>query len=302
MSRKWISVQVPGSTSNLGAGFDSIGLAVDRYLELEVCESEDWHFEFKSPGLDGLPVDKRNLIYETAAFVASEAGASLPGCRVEVKSELPLARGLGSSAATIVAGIELADRLLELGLTKNEKFQLACMRENHCDNLAASVYGGLVVTSKHNGENRSLTAGIPAIEMVVIVPDHELKTTEARNILPKTMAFETAVAGSGVANMMVTAILQKNWDLAGELMTEDVFHQPYRAALVPNLAVAIKEARKAGAYGAALSGAGPTLIAFTPDGSGNRVATQLGKHFPDDNVMVVRPDSSGVTSQVKLPL
>ncbi|HET7580381.1 MAG TPA: homoserine kinase, partial [Bacillales bacterium] len=249
----------------------------------------------------GLPADKRNLIYETAEFVASEAGCSLPNCRVEVKSELPLARGLGSSAATIVAGIELADRLLDLELTKDEKFQLACRRESHCDNLAASVYGGLVVTSKHNGENRSLAAGMPDIDMVVIVPAYELKTSEARNILPKSMPFETAVAGSGIANMMLAAILQGDWVLAGELMAEDVFHQPYRAALIPNLAVAAKEARIAGAYGAALSGAGPTLIAFTPAGSGNRVANQLGKHFPDDDVLVVRPDSGGATSNVKVP-
>ncbi|HET7578203.1 MAG TPA: homoserine kinase [Bacillales bacterium] len=301
MREEQIYVRVPGSTSNLGAGFDSLGLAVNRYLELEVSESETWQFDLESPCLAGLPTDQRNFIYETAAFVASEAGCALPNCRVKVTSELPLARGIGSSAAAIIAGIELADQLLELKLTKSEKFHLGCRLENHCDNLAASLLGGLVVTGQRNGGSRYLEAGVPDIEMVAVVPSYELKTSASRNILPNTLPFETAVSGSSTANMMIAAILQNDWKLAGRLMEEDIFHQPYRAAFVPNLETAMVEAQQAGAYGAALSGAGPAVMIFAAPGAGRTVVSRLKKLFTDDEVFVVHPDSSGVFSEKKIP-
>lgn len=301
MSGKKIFVKVPGSTSNLGAGFDSVGLAVDRYLELIAWESREWRFEQKSLCLTGLPAGKNNLIYEASALVAAQTGHFLPNCYVEVSSELPLARGLGSSAAAIVAGIELADQLLDLKLAEEEKFDFACQLENHSDNLAASLFGGLVVTSQFNGRNRFMKAGVPKVEMVVIVPAYELKTSAAREVLPEMLSFETAVAGSGIANVMLTAILQNNWKLAGELMDEDVFHQPYRSALVPDLEKKMTEARNAGAYGAALSGAGPAVIAFTSTGSGHHVAARLADQFADNEVFIVRPAPEGVFSQKKIP-
>lgn len=301
MTRKAVRVRVPGSTSNLGAGFDSLGLAINRYLQIEAVESETWHFELNSPCLAGLPTDERNLIAQTAISVASEMGQSMPPCEVKVKSELPLARGLGSSASAIIAGIELADRMLDLELTLEDKLRLACLHESHPDNLAASLYGGFVVTSQHDGGSRCLATVVPDIDMVVVVPPYELKTAEARRVLPEHLPFPEAIKGSGIANLTVAAILQNNWQLAGKLMDEDVFHQPYRSALIPDLSAASKAARGAGAYGAALSGAGPTIIVFTACGTGECVAKQLAERFPDDDVFVVRPDAEGVTSQIKIP-
>lgn len=301
MNGRKICVKVPGSTSNLGAGFDSLGLAVDRYLTLTAWESSEWHFEQKSLCLTGLPEGKSNLIYQTAAFVAAEVNRPLPGCHVEVSSELPLARGLGSSAAAIVAGIELADRLLDLGWSKQEKFHFACRLENHSDNVAASLFGGLVVTSQFKDQKRFLKACVPSVEMVIIVPPYELKTSEARQVLPRELPFETAVAGSGIANVMLTAILQNNWELAGELMEEDVFHQPYRAPLVPDLEQKVLQAKKAGAYGAALSGAGPAVAAFASAGSSRHVAARLSEKFSDHEVFIVRPSAAGACSQKKIP-
>jgi homoserine kinase len=301
MTRKAVWVRVPGSTSNLGAGFDSLGLAVNRYLQIEATESDKWHFELNSPCLAGLPTDEGNLIARTAISIASETGQSMPACEVKVKSELPLARGLGSSAAAIIAGTELADRMLDLELTLEDKLRLACLHENHPDNLAASLYGGFVVTSQHNGESHCLAAGAPDIDMVAVVPPYELKTVEARRVLPEHLPFPEAIKGSGIANLTVAAILQNNWELAGKLMSEDMFHQRYRSALIPDLAAASEAASDAGAYGAALSGAGPTVIVFTPRGSGECVTKQLANRFPEDDVFAVRSDGDGVTSQIKIP-
>lgn len=305
MSQKAISIRVPGSTSNLGAGFDSLGLAVGRYLQIDVEESEGWQFECDSPYLDGLSMDQDNLMVHVASETARTAGKTLPPCRVKVKSELPLARGLGSSAAAIIAGIEWADSLLNLHLTTDEKFSLALEHERHGDNLGASLCGGLVVTSlgAEGGYPSLMAAGVPDIEMVVMVPPEELKTTEARRILPDVLPFQEAVRGSSVANMMVAAILQNNWERAGRMMAEDVFHQPYRLGLVPELKAGIEEACKAGAYGAALSGAGPSVIAFVAHGKGHSVAARLTQRFPENDMLVVAPDACGAQtqSQTKTP-
>lgn len=299
MNRQAISIRVPGSTSNLGPGFDSLGLAVSRYLQIDAVEGDSWQFTFDSPYLEGLPAGKDNLIYQIASSTAQVAGRTLPKCRVEVKSEIPLARGLGSSAAAIIGGIELADRLLDLGLTTDDKFRLALVHESHGDNLGASLRGGLVITGleANGGGPFLMAAGVPDIEMVVMVPPNELKTSEARRILPDTLPFEKAVHGSSVANMMVAAILQNNWELAGQMMAEDVFHQPHRLGLVPKLKTGIEEACKAGAYGAALSGAGPSVIAFVPNGKGRTIADKLIKRFPKNNILVVAPDASGVRTK-----
>ncbi|MGV3489045.1 MAG: homoserine kinase [Tuberibacillus sp.] len=134
-------IKVPGSTANLGPGFDSIGLALNRYLELECAPSDQWSFRYHSPGYESLPTDKSNFIYKIYQKTAEQYGLyePLPACRVDLVTDIPLERGLGSSAAAVVAGIELADQLLSLRLTKEEKAILASRFEGHPDNAGASV-------------------------------------------------------------------------------------------------------------------------------------------------------------------
>ncbi|HET7627978.1 MAG TPA: homoserine kinase [Bacillales bacterium] len=292
-----LSICVPGSTSNLGAGFDSIGLAVNRYLRLEAVEDANWQFDLASPQLEGLPTDENNLIAKTVRHVAAEAGAAAPACRVRMTCELPTARGLGSSAAAIVAGIELADRLLNLELSPEDRLKTACLLENHADNLAASLFGGLVITAKDGSDTYHFQAGTPGIEMVVLVPVFQLKTVAAREVLPQDLPFQSAVAGSSFANLMVAAIMKNDWATAGRMMEKDLFHQPYRESLVPGLKQVAKAARGAGAYGAALSGAGPAMIAFVEPGKGDQVAKRMRAASPAAEVIVLRPDGRGAKSE-----
>lgn len=301
MTSQAFTVRVPGNTSNLGAGFDSFGLAVSRYLRVDITESKTLSFAFHSPALADIAEDEHNLVYVVAEATARKMGRRLPCFHMDMYSDIPLARGLGSSAAAIVAGITVADELLDLHLSADEKFRIALSHENHGDDISASLHGGLVVAGVRESGSYFVPAGVPAVDMVVIVPPTPLSTDEARAALPDMLPFQTAIKGSGIANMTLAAILQDNWALAGELMSEDVFHQPYRMRLVPDLGNKMETAVNAGAYGAALSGAGPTMIAFVPEGEAERIKAELTVRFSEDEVFTVSPDAYGVQCTIKTP-
>ncbi len=288
-------ITVPASSANLGPGFDSIGIAVNRYLTLRVRHHDEWKFIPLSSELDGVPEDEANLIYQVAKKVADQYEKELPPCHVEMESTIPLARGLGSSASAIIAGIELANQLLSLRLSNEEKVRIASVWEGHPDNVSPSVYGGLLIGSHSEDETDVVYCGVPEIDIVMLVPDEELMTKKARSVLPNDISFAQAIRGSSVSNVLVAAILQGNWSLAGKMMTKDVFHHPYRKALVPGLEDVMDSIVELGGYGAALSGAGPAIICFTKIGDGQRLAEKLNERFPQFSTDLVRPDSNGVT-------
>lgn len=287
-------ITVPASSANLGPGFDSIGIAVNRYLTLEVEKSTEWHFSSNSPELEDVPSGKDNLIYEVCEHVANQLGKELPPCKVVMESDIPLARGLGSSAAAIVAGIELVNQLTDAKLTVEEKVRFASLWEGHPDNVAPSIYGGLIVGTHTDESTDVVYCGVPEIDIVMLIPDVELKTKKARSVLPDTLPFKQAVRASGVANVLVAAILQGNWSLAGEMMVKDVLHQPYRKDLVPGLEEVMLNIKALGGYGAALSGAGPAIICFTEIGKGEELQGKLKQAFPQFSVDVVQPAAEGV--------
>ncbi|MFA9556369.1 homoserine kinase [Evansella sp. AB-rgal1] len=289
------SITVPGSTANLGPGFDSIGLAVDRYLTLQVKKSDTWEFESTSEELEGLPTGKDNLIYQITASIAEDFGRELPPCSVSMYSDIPMSRGLGSSAAAIVAGIELADQLLSLDLSVDDKAKRASAFEGHPDNVTASLYGGLVIGSHREDDTNIILGGYPDVEMVAVVPKYELKTKESRGLLPEQLSFREAVEASSVSNVLVAALLQNNWDVVGKMMSKDLFHQPYREAVVPELKVANELAPELPVYGVTLSGAGPIVLFFAHKGKGEFVKNALSEHFNNHAIQLLKVDTNGVT-------
>ncbi len=296
MSQEPFVITVPGSSANLGPGFDSVGIAVNRYLELEVVKANEWFFQSSSSELEGVPAGEDNLICEVAKHVASELGYDLTPCHVTMSSDIPLARGLGSSAAAIVAGIELANQLLGDILSAEEKVRFASLWEGHPDNVAASVYGGLIIGTHTEESTHVLFGGVPEVDLVLLVPSEELMTKKARGVLPSELEFRQAVRGSGVANVLVAALLQGNWKVAGEMMNEDVFHHPYRKELVPHLEDVIRVVQEeTDAYGAALSGAGPTMLCLAPQNEGNVIQEKLKGYFPNFEVDVLKPAREGIT-------
>ncbi|GAB2544087.1 homoserine kinase [Gracilibacillus alcaliphilus] len=274
-------IKVPSSTSNLGAGFDSIGLALNLYLELHVTEAEEWLFTPVSESLIGIPTGKDNLVYEIVEKVASlnNKADEIPACHVEMTSNIPLARGLGSSATAIIAGIELANVLLDLQLTERDKLQIATDIEGHPDNVAPSLIGGCVV-GHYDGEVTYSQLPVQGVTFVAVIPSFELKTKDARAVLPDTFSFKDSVQASSVANVSVAAICNGDWDTLGAMMEKDHFHQPYRKSLIPHYDELYYYMRQE-AYGVFLSGAGPTMIAVVDDKKVFSILNQWQAEYPD---------------------
>ncbi|RAK18652.1 homoserine kinase [Anoxybacillus vitaminiphilus] len=296
-----LKIVVPASTANLGPGFDSIGLAVSRYLTLEVTLSDQWIFVPCTSEVESIPTGEDNLVFQVADHLAKKYGKTLPCCLVNVYSDIPFTRGLGSSAAAIIAGIELANELADLSLTMEEKMRFASCFEGHPDNVGASLYGGLVIGSHRKDETNIVHVNNLDFDLVAVIPSYELKTAEARSVLPDSFSRHEAVEASSVSNVLVAALLTGNWNLAGRMMDCDVFHQPYRKAIIPELQTVQDVAKKYGAFGVALSGAGPTVLCFAESGKGKELHKHLSHHFQDCSVelLSVEPNGSRV---YKMPL
>ncbi len=259
-----IRVVVPGSTSNLGSGFDTVSAALSLYLRLTVEECPGPGFRWPE-GWD-LP-EEDNAIALAVRRAAAELGLKLPGLRFEVDNEIPLKRGLGSSAAAIIAGIKAAEHLAGKRLSEPEILALAYPLEGHPDNLAASLLGGWVL-SRVNGD-RMQAERLPSrldVRFVAAVPEVMVSTAEARSILPAHYSRADAVFNLQRCALLVLAVTQGRWDLMGEA-TEDRIHQRYRAALVPG-ALDVLERRGLPAelqslvLAVTVSGSGSTLLAM----------------------------------------
>ncbi|MCM3765984.1 homoserine kinase [Neobacillus niacini] len=292
-----VNITVPASTANLGPGFDSMGLALDLYLTLEAESSDRWEFFSDDEELKGLPTNDQHFIAQIAVKTAEQFDKVMPPCRVKMKSEIPLARGLGSSASAIVAGIELADTFADLRLTKQEKLLFATGIEGHPDNVGASLYGGLVVGCYNHKEVEMLSFSELEIETVAVIPKEILLTTDSRGVLPATFSRNDAVQASATANLLVAALLSKQWALAGKMMEQDLFHQPYRKPLIPFYQEIQQFAKENGAFGVALSGAGPTILCFTEKGQGECLSAKLQSAFPDMTAKTLNIDYVGSSVQ-----
>ena len=288
-------IRVPASTANLGPGFDSVGLALSLYLTVEVYKSDYWSVKGLSEEMRSFPEDETNFIIRVAQRTASRYGVDLPPCRLLVDSEIPLARGLGSSASAIVAGIQIADTIGNLKLGMEEKVHLASLEEGHPDNAGASVAGGLVV-GEHNEDETSLLAfPLPDIEVIAVIPQYELLTSHSREVLPKELSYSQGVKASAIANTFLAAMLSGNYGMAGKMMKRDLFHQPYRSSLVPLLRQVEEIAASTGAFGVALSGAGPTVVCFAEKEYSVQVAEKLAAEFKECKVKRLQVDAEGCT-------
>lgn len=291
-----MQIKVPGSTANLGPGFDSIGLGLALYLTLDVTLQDEWEFIHLGDNVPSDTTVEAHLIYKIAQQVANQYKKSLRPCKVEMTSELPLARGLGSSAAAIVAAIELANILGELNLSTQDKLNISSQIEGHPDNATASVLGGLTVSSMDEAGNVD-TLHVSDVEaaFVVFIPNVELKTAEARGVLPEQFDRGYAVRASANANMLAASLIAKDYVRIGRYMEKDLFHEPFRAKLIPNYKEIHDAAKLAGAYGTALSGAGPTLISIVPSQVAEQFVIDMKVKFPEHQIVLTKADPTGVT-------
>ena len=265
-----MKIRVPATSANLGCGFDSVGFAVNLYLELEILEpSLKWEV-IHGLGND-IPCDESNLVISTALSIAPE----LPTHKVRMTSDIPLTGGLGSSSSALVAGIELARVLGKLELSTQEKLNLACRREGHNDNVAPAILGGLVIGTYSNGHLEYIKADIPDVGLVAYVPSYRLSTDAMRKILPRELPYGEAVLASSVSNVMVAALMSGDIAKAGHMMERDMLHEKYRIGLVPELDKVRGIARNHGAYATYLSGAGSAIMCIVPPDKADELVEML---------------------------
>ena len=248
-------VKVPASSANLGPGYDVLAAALAMQLELEVEEAGS--FSVEAEGL-GVPLDRTNLCVRSFESLRSADGISF-----RIRSEIPLAAGLGSSAAAIVAGLLAADHLYELALEPEDILIKAAEIEGHPDNVAAALYGGFVVCAG-DGDGLTATRLDPpqGVEGVVVIPNEQVPTEEARRALPGEVPLEDAVANISAASELVLGIQRSDLTLIGRGLADRI-HQPHRAHLYPRSMEIVQEAPMMGAIGATISGAGPTVLVWT---------------------------------------
>ncbi len=296
---KKVKIRVPGSTSNLGPGFDCLGLALGLYNELtleEHAEPGQTVVEISGEGESDLPRGAENMLVKAAnAVIAGRARGRLV---FKAVNRIPIARGLGSSAAAIVAGLLAANELFDNALGVRELFQYAATLEGHPDNAAPALLGGLTLCFRKlkSVEAVALKAHNDLCAAVCI-PEFELATSKARAVLPATVLREAAVDNIARAALLTPALERGLWPLLEEA-TKDNLHQPYRAPLVPGLEAVLRAARAAGPCGAALSGSGPTTVALGRKGpAARRIAAAMQaeflKHGIKSRAMVLAIDRQG---------
>jgi homoserine kinase len=272
-----ISVTVPATTANLGPGLDCIGLALNLYNMVTFEESSaGLSVSVKGEGKGIIPEDETNLVVRAAERVFQLAGRRPAGLRVVQENQIPVKSGLGSSAAAVLAGILAANGLVGKPLNQEDILALASEIEGHPDNVAPALYGGLTLIVNEAG--KLIVTRIPIHEMsvAVVLPEFNLTTAEARAALPTQVPLADAIYNAGRVGLLVRALETGDYH-ALRVATQDKLHQPYRLPLIPGLTEVFEAGQAAGAA-VALSGAGPSVIAFAPAGHQD-IAIAMGEAF-----------------------
>jgi len=280
-ARKAFALRVPGSASNVGAGFDSVGIAVPRWLVARVLDEQGarapWRVE-RQGTLAGLDLSaEEDKVVRGFEAACRHAGCALPpALTFVVSSDIPIARGLGSSAAAFVAGIALADLLLRLRLDRGAMVEIGTALEGHPDNIAPIVYGGATLALRE--ADRVLVVPLtvhPTLTLVFLIPDFPVETAHAREVLPSTVSHATAVRAAARSAALVQGLATGHGELLRAALADEL-HVPFRRHLVRGYDDVVAAAVGSGAYGATLSGSGSTILALTAPERAEGVASSMG--------------------------
>jgi homoserine kinase len=262
MPENWKAVRVPASSANLGPGFDALGLALDVPLECRFRPADQLTIQASGRDEAQISTGPDNFIWQTALSIARAAGRSLPPVELAIANSIPLGKGMGSSAAALVAGVVVASEVLGLGFDQARVLREAAALEGHPDNVAACVLGSIVASGVDtDGVARAVRMELhPSYNVAVVVPNFALPTVEARRALPESYSKADAIFNIQRSTLLIAA-LSSGATSAFPMALEDRMHQPYRSPLVPGLEEII-QLRAPGLLGCALSGAGPSILVF----------------------------------------
>ena len=257
-----VAVRVPSTSANLGPGFDTLGMAVDLYLDVQVFSYLGRSIAvFSGEGEGEVPLDQTNLMYRSMQRYAKAIEQPLPEYSLVVHNAIPLSRGLGSSAAAIVAGLHVCRALYNRKLNDREMLALAADIEGHADNVSAAFLGGITISCRHADQLVSECFPPPdSLCLVAVVPEVTVSTQEARGVLPDSVPMPDVVHAIQHVTLLTHALMSGKLDNLATAM-EDRVHQPTRSTLVPGFTAVCAAGRQAGAFGVYLSGSGPTIMA-----------------------------------------
>lgn len=293
MSTPLFEVVVPATTANLGPGYDCFGMALDLTMTITVYPSLRWEVIYLEEEYQTLPSDESNLIVQTIQKTAQDQGKCVEPLRLVITSNIPLGKGLGSSASAIAGGIVIADTLLSLDLSMDQKLALGTAFEGHADNVNAALYGGFVCSYYHEGQLEFVALPAPKVGVLLLVPDAILATSESRQVIPTTLQHTEATASSAAGHLLVAAMATENWGMVGRMLEKDAFHEPFRKAMFPSFEEIRVAVKKAGAYGLTISGAGPSLFLIAPDNRLSEVSDIIRKEFPMYHPVATKPIAEG---------
>ncbi len=302
-------VRVPASTANMGAGFDCLGLALEMYLSVRatLLSKPEGRSVARSRGVRGtseLPSSPdQNLIFRAMRHTAEREGFDLPRVRLAVQNEIPVAGGLGSSAAATIAGIALGFAVAGRPVPKDSALRYATEMEGHPDNVGAALLGGLVVTvTRADGTVIAIRKHWPkVIRLVVVTPHITVETKRSRAVLPATVSRADAVHNLQRSALFVAALEDRRYDLLWDAM-QDRLHQKARQVLIPGLADVLAMPRMPGMLGVALSGAGPSVVALATgrfDEIGKAIAQCFERNDLESTIRIMEAAQEGLLSTQK---
>ena len=293
-----IHIQIPATSANMGPGFDSIGLAVQLYNHIWVEEQESGlTIEVKRKQEIEIPTDETNLIYQTMQFFYEKKGLKMPGVHLIQEDEIPMVRGLGSSAACIVGGLLAANELAGRPCDREELAQMAASLEGHPDNSNPALFGGMVVGAQTEEKMGYVRLELPEdLIFAVMVPDFPVSTSASRSVLPESYTRKDVVFNASRAALLVASVMTgkyENFDMA----MQDRIHQPYRAKLIDGMEDIFEHAKAFGAVATYLSGAGSTLMAMVTrdkaEGFQKEMSAYLGTLAHNWKLQLLQADREG---------
>ena len=303
-SNQKATARIPASTTNLGPGFDVLGLALQLYskITLETTETET-QVIVNGVDADKIPSTPEHIAFQAVELVFDRSGSKRPkGFKLEIENGIPAIRGLGGSGTAILGGLLTANALCSTPFSDAELLNFATELEGHPDNVAASLYGGLVVSAQEKTEVYTIRLECPStLSVVLAIPDFPLSTEQARDVLPTSVGFADAIYNTSRSTLLIASIVTGQFEMLRVAM-KDRLHQPYRTSLIPGFNDVANAATAAGALSVALSGAGPTVAAYCLEHT-ELVAEQMQSAFKKyqiaSDIKILKPDADGASIHIE---
>jgi homoserine kinase len=280
-----IEIKVPATSANFGPGFDCLGIALNMYNIFLVEEIETG---LEINGCDEIFSNETNLMYKSMKESFKIIGYKPKGLKIKFESDIPISRGLGSSASCILAGVMAANEISKAGLNKNKILEIASEIEGHPDNIAPALFGGMTISIQENNQVYYDKIKIyDGLKFCALIPDFTLSTKESRSVLPDKVSYKDAVFNVGRVSLIISSLVNGNLDLIN-FACEDKLHQTYRGTLIEGFDEIIQESKLSDSLGVFLSGAGPSIMAILKEENNNFCSDMERFLTKFDNKWIVR--------------